>query len=620
MNDSSNFDAFVHTVVMSIVAGDSPEVILVRAEKLGPWMLPEFVSSDVPEQSSTTVYRVLARHIIDSTPQPALRFATRKLQRPQRNDRCDCGSGRKYKHCCLAAIEHGSPLEHADLLPYVLTNLPRKRWAELVDSAIDPMQVAHTARGMLEEGEVAKVVALLAPWFRASAAIPAVREPMFDVLLDAYDQNRQPRKKKQLLDLALQQGDRVVRSSAHQRLATMAADAGDYAQAWKHFQQAQHHDPDSPSLAHLEIVLLFTQGRPEQARERARFWMARLTRAGTDHHRELITFLSDVVSTGHDALLKVSAERDPRLGLLLQALNAAPAPTVAYRLKQASDDDSGELTPSPALSKALRDWQEHFPQEHPELTFLDVPDHGAWDAPAPWLSLLGRLPLLWQSLEVLDDLVLALGVIGTPFVLPLRERLLERAQSLLELNLQANGGRTPLLAWAWLGNRPALRLIAQRIDDDDTSPPREDTLERMAWMLALNPHDNHGFRAKMLTAHLQLGHYEQALALATRYPDDMLAEMLFGHVLVLYALDRKEEAAAALAHAHASLPRIAPMLLAAKPRRPKLQDGYIAYGGADQAWLYREEALQLWQAHAGALDWLRSWTSQPRSRRSRPTP
>ena len=48
------------------------------------------------------------------------------------------------------------------------------------------------------------------------------------------------------------------------------------------------------------------------------------------------------------------------------------------------------------------------------------------------------------------------------------------------------------------------------------------------------------------------------------------------------------------------------MLAAANPRKPKLTPGWIRFGGADQAWLYREAYLPAWQAYDGALDWLRS--------------
>lgn len=598
----AGFQAFINIVVRGIVAGSPPETILAQAEQAGPLLFAELIA---PVADGGSPFRALARAIIDHVPRPELRYSTRKLPRPERNDRCDCGSGRKYKQCC-GPLDHGLPFQDANLLPNVLAHLPRKRWAELASSAVDPLAVADAAETMLEDDDSGAAIALLAPWFKEATSIPARHEPLLDSLLTAYDQHGQPRKKQQLLKQALLHGDRVIRSSAHQRLATITADAGDFAQAWEHFRQAQRDDSDSPSLSHLEIVLLLSEGKPEQARDRARFWSARLTRLGADEYAGLIAFLREVATHGADALLNAAAAMDPALGNLCKAFDNAPALSASYHLRHGNDEDAGELTPAPALTKALREWQAHFPQEHPSLTFLDVAEHEAWDDPAPWLDLLHTRPVLWQSLEVLDDLVLALGVVENQGILPLRARLLERAQALLELNLQANHAQAKPLPWPSLGNRPALRLIAQRIRDDNAMPPSAQTVERMQWMLALNPIDNHGFRDDLLQTYLHHRQYEQALSLAARYPDDAQAGVTFGRVLALFALGRLKEASAALAEAHGYLPRIAPMLLAARPRKPKFDDGFVSYGGPDQAWIYRQDCRALWEAVPGALDWLRT--------------
>ncbi len=96
---------------------------------------------------------------------------------------------------------------------------------------------------------------------------------LFDLLLDAYTNLGKPRKKSALLDRALAHGDRSLRSASMQRRVTMLADSGDYPRAWALFAQAQRSEPDSPSLSHLEVTLLLSQGRETEARERARFWL-----------------------------------------------------------------------------------------------------------------------------------------------------------------------------------------------------------------------------------------------------------------------------------------------------------------------------------------------------------
>ena len=53
--------------------------------------------------------------------------------------------------------------------------------------------------------------------------------------------------------------------------------------AWALFADTQRAAPDDPALSHLEIVMLLSQGRHAEARERARFWVAKLQRR---HDRE----------------------------------------------------------------------------------------------------------------------------------------------------------------------------------------------------------------------------------------------------------------------------------------------------------------------------------------------
>ena len=51
----------------------------------------------------------------------------------------------------------------------------------------------------------------------------------------------------------------------------MLADRGDRAGAWQVFADAQPMDPDNPCHALLELTLLMSEGRSDQARERASF-------------------------------------------------------------------------------------------------------------------------------------------------------------------------------------------------------------------------------------------------------------------------------------------------------------------------------------------------------------
>ncbi|MFT4198311.1 MAG: SEC-C domain-containing protein [Pseudoxanthomonas sp.] len=591
----AEFDAFIASIVTAAVRGMSLANLYGLAEVLGSDLTQTLPDAPEDEQAQHALARQLARQILDQTPLPEQRFALRRRQRPERNALCDCGSGRKYKHCCLR-LEGQLPNEPMNLLPYVLDALPRKRWAELVGSAVDPQAVVATAVGFLEEDKAGDAVALLEPWFKDQARIDGTREDLLDALLDAYSALGQERKKQRLLQHALAHGDHAIRSSVHQRLATMTADDGDFEAAWKHFRDAQRENADAASLAHLEIVLLIAQHRGDEARERARFWIARLLRADAVGHADIIDFLRNVVDHGEQALLDVQAERWPELAELRELLAAAPAPAIHHQLHK------DMLAPDRELAKALKAWGQAFPQVGPALTSLVVEDHPAWEDPQRWLDCLRGQPLLWQSFDVLDDLVLALSGIYEMGMAPLVEAMTERGEALLRLQLAEHDGAPPELEWGCMENRPALRLLAQRIALAP-QPPDADTQARMQWMLALNYGDNHGYRNELAAAWLAGDDTAKALALIERYPDD--AELAFAKVLALYALGRQEQALEALGQAHAVLPRIAPMLAAAKPRKPKMSSAWVTWGGEDQAWQHRETWLPAWQRHEGTLPWLR---------------
>ena len=121
-------------------------------------------------------------------------------------------------------------------------------------------------------------------------------------------------------------------------------------------------------------------------------------------------------------------------------------------------------------------------------------------------------------------------------------------------------------------------------------------------VLTLNPNDNQGMRDYLIHDYLRLNRIKEALALAGKFPDDM-APVQYGTVLALF-MDKQEEAASsALKTARARFPEIAKMLLADKPKPPRLLEGLVRVGGKDEAWFYRQDNLDLWQA-SGGLDWL----------------
>jgi tetratricopeptide (TPR) repeat protein len=602
------FELFAMSARMLARSGDAA-AFLDWIARHGPAFAPEMARGIDPRTGPPGLaFRAMGVAIYGAMPLPEAGFQCRRLPEPGRNDSCLCGSGRKYKHCCLR-LRGILDLSGYNMLRHILDSTPKKRFAWLPGSRADPLAVADTARQWHEEGDDELAAALLEPWFAGDGPLEARLEPLFDQLMDCYFALGRERKRTRLIARALERGDRVVRVSALQRRATILADRGDLEGAWRSFGEAQREDPEDPNLATLELTLLVSRGKTEQARERARFWIAHLERRRDPALADLIGFLRKVHADPDAALGEVDAKRFPGLERLAALAAAAPAPQARYAV--ADRGEAGRvLEPQDALKQAEARWRKVFPQAKPDLTATQHDFTGMWIEPASWLDWLERDALAWQSFDVLDDLAMAVDVLPTmgSHATPL-EPLLERGAALLEANLAAAPPGNGTLQWGWIENRPALRMLAhlawRAAADMDQGASGERFAALAERLIALNPADNHFMREPLTRTYLVRGSPEKALALAERYPDDFCGPTL-NRILALVRLGRRGEALVALrdtADAH----RVAlEMLLAEAPSRPKPDPGFgVVLGGKKEAWEYRAAHRALWERD-GALDWLRA--------------
>ena len=158
--------------------------------------------------------------------------------------------------------------------------------------------------------------------------------------------------------------------------------------------------------------MLISRGESVQARERARFWLARLERVRDPALAEVISFVRAVREEPSSAMARVDCERFPGLAQLEKSFAMAPITAAHYA---APDQGEGELRlePDAALRKLEKRWREIFPQGKPSLTATRVLDNEMWNEPGARLDFLARNPLVSQSFEVLDDVVLAVDALPT---------------------------------------------------------------------------------------------------------------------------------------------------------------------------------------------------------------
>ena len=600
---------------------DSPDfgAALTVFRKQLPELAPTFVAQMPPvEEARRAIAYAMLREVWNRVPRPEHDWRPRPLPKPERNGPCPCGSGAKYKQCC-GPLAGASPLggEGLSLLSYVLERVPMMQYANLPFNKLSPEELGHVASQWLEDDRWEETVALLEPLLADTARLDARHEYAFDVLCDAYLDLDRPARRVQLTERLMQAPDRVLKAAAMHCRCTMFADAGDYSAAWTLFKEAQRVDPDNPSLAQLEVVLLISQGELDSAQERARFWAVRLKKLGYGGEK-IVEFMEDIArdpgafaaAMDPDADLEDLDEEDgdeeelddESFAQLVDLVKALPQPASHYRL-QPRDGEAGPLEADAELAGVEAEWRVVF------MAGDETDEAGvdAWSDTA-WLDWLAGHPLAWHSFLILEDLLIAIDdVLFADDDLEdkldaMLEALLDRALALLRLNLEANDANGCKLEWGWLQNRPALRLLARVIESKRGTT---EELLLLEWIvLTLNPNDNQGLRERLVHVYAGSGRAADALAVCERYPQDMLGAMLYGRVLALVLLERRGDAVAALAQAMERAPRIAKTLLAKRPRMPELQHGLMRIGGEDEAWYYRQDWHGVWET-SGALDWLR---------------
>lgn len=526
---------------------------------------------------------MLGMDVWNVTPIPENRFRPRKLNKPERNAPCPCGSGHKFKQCCANLPPLDLGITEELMLSEVLGLLPQKTLKELPLHDLHPDALALVAQRWLDEGDAKKAISLLERYFTNLDKLDSRAELAADTLLNAYLETNAPRKKQKFVDALKAATNKDLRSCGWQRQATIDSDQGNYIGAWDAFREAQRHAPNAPALSHLEVLLLLSEGRDVEAKARADFWIARLQRDAKYDHSELITVLRNMVGSDAGKLQTLHFARGP-LGRLADAVANWPAPACSYRLIGGC-----ELEPKVELARLEGRW-------------MDLRQSADLD---DMIAFAAQFPLAGQSFMVLRDLseialMLDPGVPGSREALS--RQILQRGEALRQAVLSKLKAQNRELPWGFLNNRPMLTLVQYFIEAMEKTSPGE-CLALMRWSVTVaNPTDNSGLRGPLIHKLIELGKPREAIDIAAAYPDDF-AEIEYGRVLALFVDQQAEAAQACLRKAVERWPKAWKMLHAANPKQARSKNpGYITVGGDDEAWHYRIDHRDLWQS-TGALRW-----------------
>ncbi|TAJ76422.1 MAG: SEC-C domain-containing protein [Gallionellaceae bacterium] len=590
-NDDLEF--LLQRSVAQILKSEDPAQFLRWFEQSAEAIAPNFFSAFVDGAEALRGFKsFFARYVWNRTHLPGNHFRPLPLPKPERNAPCVCGSGLKYKQCCLRMEAAQNEFPNLSMLPYVLDALTAKQRADLPYAYLSAEELAHVARQWMEEGRAQDAAKLLEGLFRDVNKLDDRAEAAFDCLLDCYDILGNPQKKKKLLERGTGAADKRLRAAAMQRQCCILADRNEYAEAWALFQDLQRLVPNDPSLSHLEITILLNQGEQKRAAERATFWVARLSRDPDFGHGPLIEFLRGVAQGNvAGAMGGLARELGSTMNSLTSLIDHLPPPEVHYTLRT-MEDSAGPLMSDNKLQGLIAQWE--VQGEFSEKMEDDI----------EWLQ---RNPLAWSCFEILDEWLEAVedARISHGFESVVLLPVLRHAEALLRLILKRYQADGLKLEWGWHENRPALRVMQRLVSMSRLTHNTAEAVRVAEWMvLTLNPNDNQGMREGLLHNYLRLNRVGDALALAAQYPHDMAA-MEYGKVLALVMDKQMSAAQKAMEVARKRYPEVAKMLLAAKPKQPRLQDGLVQAGGKDEAWYYRQDYFDLWQT-SDALSWLQN--------------
>lgn len=271
---------------------------------------------------------IIAYSLWNGTPQPDHGFRPIPADFREAKQPCPCGSGRAMGDCCLPEIAGQFMIDEAHMLSYVVRHLPSERLDGVPRDAHLAEPLAVAAEHLARHGRPGDAIALLKPLFANIDALDASAEMALEILLGVYDHFGQQAEKQALIDRVKSAPNRHLQSAAWQREASIAADRGDAAEAWRCFEKAAALTPDDPVLSHLEVLMLLNEGRPQEAMTRARHWINKLGDA--PEHAGLVEFLETL--SMRDEVFEIPAPK-PRAAKKKKAGARASRPACTARLQ-----------------------------------------------------------------------------------------------------------------------------------------------------------------------------------------------------------------------------------------------------------------------------------------------
>ena len=553
--------------------------------------------------------------IWSATPQPGNDFECTPITLPNPNHFCPCGSGKQYKNCCAHAPMVPA-LDAVEVFSIAAAQMPQKIVFELAEKQPPSTYMLFlVARVAYDLQMPKKAVQFLEPRFQTPKNLEIDDGDLLDLLLECYELLRMERKKQVLLLRLFRDSEGPFRGHLLQRMAAISADQGYTDQAWQYFREAQRELPNDVGLIHLELVLLMSENKRDEAVQRARFWSAWAKRnVDADHvlHEQLAQMIKNPVL----AMLDMGSISDSHWELELHNILQLPVDNKqchAFSVERKQAHIRRKTWPKMDFDR----WEELMSamdsehmlggfgfQKQMWNKFFAVDEDSTDGLQLQMIYLLQDCPSLRDNYEVLFDLFFKIQdhpAAAAPWVAetlwhPWVERSWKVASRLLD-DIPDNVS----CPYSVKNNQSFLHFLWEIAGTSyHTGNPARMEICCNA-ILKLDPEDNFGAKGKLMNFYLQNHENAKALQLLEKFPVSKMLELVFGGVLLYFRLNQLEKAEACLRRAHEQEPLVMKYLLAASPKPPKGVDHLNL--PQHYAFRYRQQMGDACKNEAGFMEW-----------------
>ncbi len=497
------FSQFLRQAVNEALRLADGEPFLAWMQAEAPRLLPGLFEQLPDDQARRGFATEFGRSLWNSVPLPDNGFRPRPIAKPERNDACPCGSGKKYKKCCAEWAEGAPALDPEGVWMLVAEELTLEQVEAMGVSGRVPRPIlGDVATGLLDNGDAARALALVRPLFERPERLDERDSAALNTLLEAYEALDLQEERWQEAERLARDLRPPLRAVLWENLARTYAVEGEMEEAWVSLDRARQDDPESPALGPLEVSLLLAEGRTAEAAEKARYWRGRLKEG--DLSEQGFEFLARVGENAEETQLRFSFgdEVTDRIHQLEAWLAKAEPPAALYGIEAVPDDpQAGRLIPSASLRELEADFEAAFypPLADPEAEEEDE-DWDPWDEDRAerWLEVLVENPVALDSVDILEDVAHATSELAADRYAfldrPLLQPLLERGLAIVRQALAGHPGITRLPS-ELEPNGSALALVVAATAQAHRLGETERARELLDWLRSLEPRSLEGEEA-----------------------------------------------------------------------------------------------------------------------------